>query len=107
MANALQRLDRAWNAVHKDQDVPYRATGQLPEAFLKALQRFVSHVQDSMNQQPAGVEGPLLQLFFQASQFLRLCEVFDEHFVFDISKRDGPAGAACPPCACATWCRRR
>lgn len=90
MANALQRLDRAWNAVHKDQDVPYRATGQLPEAFLKALQRFVSHVQDSMNQQPAGVEGPLLQLFFQASQFLRLCEVFDEHFVFDISKRDGP-----------------
>lgn len=90
LESALQRLNRAWNTVHKEQAAAYRASNELPGAFLKALQRCVSQIQERMNQQPASVDGPLLQFFFQASQFLRLSEVFDGHFMFDVSKRDGP-----------------
>lgn len=92
LESALQRLNRAWNALHKAQTAAYQASDALPGAFLKALQRCVSQIQERMNLQPTSVDGPLLQFFFQASQFLRLSEVFDGHFVFDVSKRDGPGG---------------
>lgn len=89
MASALQSLNREWNRLHKEQVAPYQAGNELPTAFLKALLRCVGLVQELMNRTPQAVDPALLQFFFQALQFLRLSEVFDEHFLFDISKRNG------------------
>lgn len=89
MASALQGLNREWNRLHKEQVAPYQAGNELPTAFLKALLRCVGLVQELMNRTPQAVDPALLQFFFQALQFLRLSEVFDEHFLFDISKRNG------------------
>ncbi len=89
MVSALQSLNREWNRLHKEQVAPYQAGNELPTAFLKALLRCVGLVQELMNRTPQAVDPALLQFFFQALQFLRLSEVFDEHFLFDISKRNG------------------
>ena len=87
MASALQGLNREWNRLYKDQLAPYQASSELPAAFIKALLRVVGLVQDLMNRTPQAVDPALLQFFFQALQFVRLSEVFDEHFLFDISLR--------------------
>ncbi len=87
MASALQSLNREWNRLYKEQVAPYQASSELPGAFLKALQRCVGLVQELMNRTPQAVDPALLQFFFQALQFTRLAEVFDAHFLFDISLR--------------------
>lgn len=59
-----------------------------------------------MNQTPAQMDPQVLQFFYQALQFSRVAELFDEHFLFDISQRRGPRSAGWPPCACAMSPRR-
>ncbi|MEE1865888.1 MULTISPECIES: ATP-dependent DNA helicase [Pseudomonas] len=90
MGSALDRLNRQWNALHKTQLMPYRVVEELPEAFLKALQHCVGLIQEQLNQQPTGIDPALLQFLFDALQFIRISELFDGHFIFDISKREGP-----------------
>ncbi len=87
MASALQGLNREWNRLYKEQVAPYQAGNQLPAAFIKALLRVVGLIQELLNRTPQAVDPALLQFFFQALQFVRLGEVFDEHFLFDISLR--------------------
>lgn len=89
MSSALQQLNRQWNALHNDQVAPYRASAELPTAFLKALQRCLTLIQEQMNQAPSGLDPALMDFYFRALQFSRLSEVFDENFLFDISKREG------------------
>lgn len=90
LKSSLQRLNREWNAVHKEQLASYQAHGRVPERFLQALLRCVGLISDEMNQQPEGIDGQLLEFYFQALQFTRVAELFDEHFLFDVSKREGP-----------------
>ena len=90
MGSALDRLNRQWNALHKAQLAAYRVADELPEAFLKALQHCIGLIQEQLNQQPTGLDPALLQFFFDALQFMRVSELFDAHFLFDISKREGP-----------------
>ncbi|MDN7143387.1 ATP-dependent DNA helicase [Pseudomonas sp. JQ170] len=90
IGSALDRLNRQWNALHKAQVAPYRVVDELPEAFLKALQQCIGQIQEQLNQQPAGIDPAVLQFFFQALQFVRVSELYDAHFLFDISKREGP-----------------
>ncbi|MHC6225793.1 ATP-dependent DNA helicase [Pseudomonas sp. X10] len=90
LGSALDRLNRQWNALYKAQLAPYQASEQLPLAFLKALQQCVGLIQERLNQAPAEVEPQVLQFFYQALQFSRVSELFDEHFIFDISLRTGP-----------------
>lgn len=89
MGSALDRLNRQWNALHNAQLAPYRVADSVPEAFLKALQQCVGLIQEQLNQHPVGLAPALLQFFFDALQFIRVSELFDEHFLFDISKRAG------------------
>lgn len=90
MGSALDRLNRQWNALHNTQLMPYRVVDELPEAFLKVLQHCVGLIQEQLNQQPTGVDPALLQFLFDALQFIRISELYDGHFIFDISKRQGP-----------------
>jgi len=89
LTRALDRLNRQWNALYKEQRAPYQASEQLPEAFIRALQQCIGLIQERMNQAPAEVDAQVLQFFYQALQFSRVAEWFDEHFIFDISQREG------------------
>ncbi|MEN8640251.1 ATP-dependent DNA helicase [Pseudomonas sichuanensis] len=92
LGSALDRLNRQWNALYKAQVAPYQAGEQLPEAFLRALAQCIGLIQERMNQAPAEVEPKVLEFFYQALQFSRIAELFDEHFLFDISQRNAPRG---------------
>lgn len=90
LASALDRLNRQWNALYKAQRAPYLATEQLPDAFLRALQQCIGLIQERLNESPVEMDAHILQFYFQALQFNRVAELFDEHFLFDVSLREGP-----------------
>jgi Rad3-related DNA helicase len=87
LQKTLQRLNRAWNALHKEQVAPYQAYPETPGKFLHALNLCVSAMGDYFNDQPHALNGALQSFYFEAIAFVRIAELFDEHFVFDISKR--------------------
>ncbi|MDF2643376.1 MAG: box helicase [Pseudomonas sp.] len=100
----LQRLSRQWNALHKEQTAPYQAYSEVPEKFVDSLNLCMTALGDYFNEQPrAGsneqarmgfaepphaAERPLQNFYFDAIGFARIAELFDEHFIFDIAKRD-------------------
>ncbi|MCF5724160.1 ATP-dependent DNA helicase [Pseudomonas syringae] len=83
----LQRLNREWNALHKDQIAPYQAYSARPEKFLQALSLCASAMGDHFNDHPEALSGDLQAFYFEALQFSKVAELFNEHFIFDISKR--------------------
>ncbi|QZI67975.1 ATP-dependent DNA helicase [Pseudomonas protegens] len=88
LKSSLQRLNREWNALHKEQLAPYQAYDQLPTALLRALALCVAALGDYFNEQPQGLDAGLQGLYFELLQFARVAELFDEQqFIFDISKR--------------------
>ncbi|OLF53704.1 ATP-dependent DNA helicase [Pseudomonas chlororaphis] len=84
----LQRLNREWNALHKEQVRPYQAYEQAPAPLLKALSLCLSAIGDYLNDHPQGLDSGLQGFYFDALQFARVAELFDGQFLFDISKRE-------------------
>lgn len=97
LKKSLQRLNREWNALHKDQTLGYQAYPVTPARFLQSLSLCVAAIGDYFNEHPHAVDGALQSFYFDAIQFARIAELFDEHFVFDISKRerDGKRSLSC------------
>ena len=85
---ALQRLNREWNALHKEQLAPYQAYAATPARFLNTLSQCITTFGDYFNEHPHAANGELQSFYFEAIQFGRIAELFDEHFLFDISKRE-------------------
>ena len=83
----LQRLNREWNALHKDQLAPYQAYATRPEKLLQALSLCTSAMGEYFNDHPEALAGDLQAFYFEALQFAKVAELFNEHFIFDISKR--------------------
>jgi DNA excision repair protein ERCC-2 len=83
----LQRLNREWNALHKDQLAPYQAYASRPDKFLHALGLCTSAMGDYFNDHPQALSGELQTFYFDALQFAKVAELFNEQFIFDISKR--------------------
>ncbi|AUZ46308.1 ATP-dependent DNA helicase [Pseudomonas orientalis] len=83
----LQRLNREWNALHKDQLAPYQAYAAKPDKLLQALSQCASAMGDYFNDHPEALSGDLQAFYFEALQFNKVAELFNEHFIFDISKR--------------------
>ncbi|MFJ3482986.1 ATP-dependent DNA helicase [Pseudomonas sp. NPDC090202] len=88
LKKALQRLNREWNALHKEQTAAYQAYPDTPAKFLGSLGQCVSAFGDYFNDHPHAANGELQSFYFEAIQFGRVAELFDEHFLFDIHKRD-------------------
>ncbi len=85
---ALQRLNRDWNALHKEQVAPYQAYAATPAKFLNSLNLCITAFGDYFNEHPHAANGELQSFYFEAIQFGRIADLFDEHFLFDISKRE-------------------
>jgi len=88
LKKTLQRLNREWNALHKEQAVGYQAYPSPPVRLLQSLNLCVAAIGDYFNEHPHAVDGDLQSFYFEAIQFARIAELFDEHFVFDIHKRE-------------------
>jgi len=82
----LQRLNREWNALHKEQVAPYQAYATRPDKLLQALSLCISAMGDHFNDHPESLAGELQAFYFEALQFAKVAELFNEHFIFDISK---------------------
>ena len=87
LKKSLQRVNREWNALHKEQTSPYQAYAKAPDKLLQALSLCTAAIGDYLNDPPQGLDAEVQRFYFDALQFCRVAELFDEHFVFDISKR--------------------
>jgi Rad3-related DNA helicase len=90
LKTVLQRLNREWNALHKEQIAAYQAYATPPTLVLLALQRCVAKIGDLLNEQPEGLAPELMDFYFSALQFTKVAELFDDGYVFDISLQQGP-----------------
>jgi hypothetical protein len=103
LKRALDRLNRHWNALQREQRTPYAASDALPDAFVEALNRTLSTLTDLQADQPAlaaelAPSGADLQRFyFDALHFARLAESFGPHSLFDITLRPWPRAPARAP----------
>lgn len=84
----LQRINREWNALHGAQSGTYQAYDKPPEKLLQALSSCSASIGDYLNDHPQGLDSALQNFYFEMLQFCRVAELFDEQFLFDISKRD-------------------
>jgi DNA excision repair protein ERCC-2 len=84
----LQRVNREWNALHDQQQGAYQAYDRPPEKLLQAMSSCSASIGDYLNDHPQGLDSTLQGFYFDLLQFTRVAELFDEHFLFDISKRD-------------------
>lgn len=88
LKNVLQRVNREWNALHAPQLAPYQAYDKAPEKLLQAISLCCAAIGDYLNDHPQGLDSGLQNVYFDLLQFGRVAELYDEHYLFDISKRD-------------------
>jgi Rad3-related DNA helicase len=94
MKAPLERLNRHWQQLQRDQQVAYQVYPTTPDLFIAALQKAVGALTDHLTDQPAGNAAELLQFYMDAMLFCRLAEVYDSHSLFDISREEGAMGLA-------------
>jgi DNA excision repair protein ERCC-2 len=92
LKGALDRLNRQWNALHKEQQEDYRIHDGIAEPFRNALQYAIAAITDYLGDHPAAPETGLQRFYFDALHFARIAELFDKHSLFDISKNAGQRG---------------
>ncbi|MEB0045125.1 MULTISPECIES: ATP-dependent DNA helicase [unclassified Pseudomonas] len=88
LKKSLQRINREWNALQAPQLGAYQAYDKPPEKLLQALSLCSASIGDYLNDHPQGLDSDLQGFYFEILQFSRVAELFDEQFLFDISKRD-------------------
>ena len=81
----LDKLNRCWNELHKEQLQPYATREAIPGKFITALQQASAAIADYLAQSPAQPGGPLQQFYFDALAFTRLANSFGQHSLFDVT----------------------
>jgi DNA excision repair protein ERCC-2 len=93
----LARVNRHWNEIHQDQTLPYQAYPETPAKLLNALQAATSAISDHMMEHPANIDTQLQRFYFDALNFCRVAELFDQNFIFDVSKNVGKTPNSASP----------
>ncbi|NBI48751.1 ATP-dependent DNA helicase [Burkholderia sp. ISTR5] len=91
LAAPLERLNREWNALNREQEAAYLVMDTVPSALLLAAQRFIGRVSEVMADAPLSIEPNVLQFAFDAMHFVNLAEQFDTHSIFDVTRVEGEA----------------
>jgi Rad3-related DNA helicase len=86
LKSPLTRLNKAWNALAKEQTSDYQVLPEVPESFSNALQKALSAIGDHFAEHPTLVDPDLQRFYFDGLQFTRLLERFDTHSLFDLSR---------------------
>lgn len=88
MQSVLDKLNRAFNDLHKTQVEDYLVFEVLPVDFLKALQQAVVAITDFLVANPTRVDSDLQAFYFEALHFARMADSFGGHSMFDITLHD-------------------
>jgi len=113
----LDKLHRAWQAVNKAQleaqqaqaaqeheggmersvqgatrGDSMRVLGELPEAWLQALQLLCAAISDHMAQNPTSLDPQLQSFYFNCLQMSKLADSFGNHSLFDWTPDEVPTG---------------
>lgn len=100
----LQRLQREWNALNREQTNAYEVYAEVPARIVSAAQNLIGAVSDHLAEAPLSLAlgDTLLRVFFDAMHFVSLAEQFGEHSVFDVQLRAaGPGRARSSSTLCA------
>ena len=81
----LDRLNREWNRVHRDQEAPYQVYPTLPQPFLEVLAKLCTAITDHLGEQPQGIDPRLQEFYFACLGFRALADVFAPHSIFDVT----------------------
>lgn len=92
----LDRVNRIWNRVHRDQTQDYLAHPRIPDPLLRALQDALSTLGEHFVEQPLAVDPALQRWFFDIGHFCKLAESFAEHSLFDVSLQPAGPGRSTP-----------
>ena len=90
----LDRLQRSWNALYRDQEADYEVHESIPVKFLGALQQAIAGITDYLTDNPTTVDHGLQRFYFDALQFARMAEVFGAHSLFDVTLEAGAGRSA-------------
>jgi Rad3-related DNA helicase len=83
---ALDRLQRAWNALNKAQAADFAVLPKLPAAWRDAMQAAVSAIAEHLaDGAQAPNDTPLLRFYFDLLHFGRVLELLDEHSQLDVT----------------------
>ncbi|MNR83820.1 ATP-dependent DNA helicase DinG [compost metagenome] len=86
LKTALDRVQRQWSELYREQKAEYQVYHAIAEKFLFALQQAGTDITDLMTEEPEAVSPELQRFYFDAMQFSKLAEVFGEHSMFDITR---------------------
>jgi Rad3-related DNA helicase len=81
----LDRLQRQWNALKRDQTAPYEVHESLPERFVPALQTLAADMAAFYADEPAYADAALQGQYFDVLYFLRLAELQGPHALCDLT----------------------
>ena len=84
----LDKLNRAFNDVHKTQVDSYLVVQEMSVDFLKALQQAITTITDFLVANPTRVDADLQAFYFEALHFSRMADSFASHSMFDITLTD-------------------
>jgi DNA excision repair protein ERCC-2 len=90
--SALDALNRAWNALHSEQQPTYECHSKVPLDFMAALHKVISLIAEANADQPMLPGDPVLGFYLEALQFAVLEEKLDENALFDVSLLAPPRG---------------
>ena len=92
LKKALDRVQRQWRSLPTEPD--WQALPEPPPALLQALQQATGAIAEHLLQQPQGLSPELQQFYFDALQFTRIAELFDENYLCDLTRSaDAPKHA--------------
>ncbi|UAW99676.1 ATP-dependent DNA helicase [Halopseudomonas nanhaiensis] len=90
LKSSLDRVNRHWNQLHKEQQVDYQIYPAIADLFILSLQKAVSAITDHLTDQPTGNDADLLRFYLDAMLFTRLAETYGDHSLFDITRHARP-----------------
>jgi DNA excision repair protein ERCC-2 len=85
----LDRVQRCWNELHKEQKDAYQVYDAAPAKLLTALQKAIAAINDYLADNPFALKKSLQGFYFDALHFCRMADLLDEHFFFDIRVLSG------------------
>ena len=86
LRKTLNRINRCWNELHKNQVHDYQTYPLPPEKFLLALHNGAAKILDYLTENAMASDGELQRFYFDLLQFLRMSDSFDQCSLFDITK---------------------
>ncbi|MGD8176686.1 ATP-dependent DNA helicase [Marinimicrobium sp. ARAG 43.8] len=87
LKTALERVNRQWNALNREQPEgeAFIVQAGLPEALLQSLQLATAAISDYLTEHPFALDSDLMRFYFDATQFIRVADLFDDvHFLCDV-----------------------